>query len=101
MVKLEQITALVLAAGLAIPSYWFFWTLAGGGGYDRRGEQTQPINSNSSLDNVEIEDQDVVLEVQKGIKSKAYNSGRYSPKFERGLHHFHLLLQKYLTNIIA
>ncbi len=36
MVRLEQITALVLAAGLAIPSYWFFWTLAGGGGYDRR-----------------------------------------------------------------
>ena len=37
MVRLEQITALVLAAGLAIPSYWFFWTMAGGGGYDRRG----------------------------------------------------------------
>ena len=36
MVRLEQITALVLAAGLAIPSYWFFWTLAGGGGYENR-----------------------------------------------------------------
>ena len=36
MVRLEQITALILAAGLAVPSYWFFWTLAGGGGYDRR-----------------------------------------------------------------
>ena len=36
MARLEQITALVLAAGLAIPSYWFFWTMAGGGGYDRR-----------------------------------------------------------------
>ena len=36
MVRLEQITAIFLAAGLAIPSYWFFWTLAGGGGYDRR-----------------------------------------------------------------
>ena len=36
MVRLEQITALILAAGLAIPSYWFFWSLAGGGGYDRR-----------------------------------------------------------------
>ena len=40
MVRLEQITALILAAGLAIPSYWFFWTLAGGGGYDRRGTET-------------------------------------------------------------
>ena len=36
MLRLEQITALVLAAALAIPSYWFFWTLAGGGGYERR-----------------------------------------------------------------
>ncbi len=42
MVRLEQITALILAAGLAIPSYWFFWTLAGGGGYDRRGTKTAP-----------------------------------------------------------
>ena len=37
MLRLEQITALVLAAALAIPSYWFFWTMAGGGGYARRG----------------------------------------------------------------
>ena len=40
MPRLEQITALVLAAGLAIPSYWFFWSLAGGGGYDRRNPQS-------------------------------------------------------------
>ena len=37
MLRLEQITALFLAAALAIPSYWFFWTMAGGGGYERRG----------------------------------------------------------------
>ena len=37
MLRLEQITALVLAAALAIPSYWFFWTMAGGGGSERRG----------------------------------------------------------------
>ena len=43
MVKLEQITALVLAAGLAIPSYWFFWTLAGGGGYNRREIKEMPL----------------------------------------------------------
>ena len=36
MLRLEQITALVLAATLAIPSYWFFWTMAGGGGYGLR-----------------------------------------------------------------
>ena len=37
MLILEQIAALVLSAALAIPSYWFFWTMAGGGGYERRG----------------------------------------------------------------
>ena len=37
MLRLEQIAALVLAAALAVPSYWFFWTMAGGGGYERRG----------------------------------------------------------------
>ena len=36
MLRLEQITAIVLSAALAIPSYWFFWTMAGGGGYERR-----------------------------------------------------------------
>ncbi|HGY5540068.1 MAG TPA: hypothetical protein ACN46Y_07150 [Prochlorococcus sp.] len=51
MVKLEQITALVLAAGLAIPSYWFFWSLAGGGGYDRRGiQKSPPIQEGTSLE---------------------------------------------------
>ncbi len=43
MVRLEQITALILAAALAIPSYWFFWSLAGGGGYDRRNNQNIEI----------------------------------------------------------
>ena len=43
MKRLEQIVAIFIAAGLAIPSYWFFWTLAGGGGYDRR---IKPSNDN-------------------------------------------------------
>tara|TARA_B100000212_G_scaffold69443_1_gene48650 strand:+ start:94 stop:270 length:177 start_codon:yes stop_codon:yes gene_type:complete len=36
MKRVEQIVAIFIAAGLSIPSYWFFWTLAGGGGYNRR-----------------------------------------------------------------
>ena len=55
MLRLEQISALVLAAALAIPSYWFFWTMAGGGGYERRGirennSQEAPA-ATSSFDN--------------------------------------------------
>tara|TARA_Y100001968_G_C19254875_1_gene666282 strand:- start:490 stop:654 length:165 start_codon:yes stop_codon:yes gene_type:complete len=45
MLRLEQFTALALAAALAIPSYWFFWTLAGGGGYDRRTTTESPSKS--------------------------------------------------------
>ena len=45
MVRLEQITALFLAAALAIPSYWFFWTMAGGGGYERRGLKNDSTHS--------------------------------------------------------
>ena len=45
MPRFEQITALFLAAALAIPSYWFFWTLAGGGGYERRGINNYPPDS--------------------------------------------------------
>tara|TARA_Y100001978_G_scaffold189094_1_gene191080 strand:- start:1943 stop:2119 length:177 start_codon:yes stop_codon:yes gene_type:complete len=41
MKRLEQIVAIFIAAGLAIPSYWFFWTLAGGGGYDKRTSPTK------------------------------------------------------------
>ncbi len=51
MVRLEQITALILAAGLAIPSYWFFWTLAGGGGYNERSIQKAPLTNTSPNEN--------------------------------------------------
>ena len=36
MKRIEQIVVICIAAALAIPSYWFFWTLAGGGGYNKR-----------------------------------------------------------------
>jgi len=48
MVRLEQIAALILAAALAIPSYWFFWTLAGGGGYEKRELNKTPLIKNSN-----------------------------------------------------
>ena len=42
MKRIEQIVVIFIAAALAIPSYWFFWTLAGGGGYNRR---VAPLNT--------------------------------------------------------
>ena len=58
--------------------------------------KTQPMDNPSSLDKVELEDQSVVKQVQKGIKSLAYKPGRYSVIHEKGVHHFHRLIVKYL-----
>ena len=48
MKKIEQIAVIFIAAALAIPSYWFFWTLAGGGGYNKRIKPLTNPNNNSS-----------------------------------------------------
>ncbi len=44
------------------------------------------------LDKVEIEDQEIVEATQRGVLSKSYERGRYSPKMETGVHHFHRIL---------
>ena len=48
MKRIEQIVVIFIAAALAIPSYWFFWTLAGGGGYNKRNKPITDPNSNYS-----------------------------------------------------
>lgn len=44
------------------------------------------------LDKVEREDEFVVEGVHKGLKSRVYTTGRFSPTREQGVHHFHQLL---------
>ena len=44
------------------------------------------------LDKVEMEDQEIVEATQRGVSSKSYDRGRYSPKMERGVHHFHRIM---------
>ena len=48
------------------------------------------------LDKVEREDEFVVESVHKGVQSRYYNTGRFSPTREKGVHHFHSLLARYL-----
>ena len=48
MKRIEQIVVIFIAAALAIPSYWFFWTLAGGAGYNKRIKPIMNQNSNYS-----------------------------------------------------
>ncbi|MCS6981004.1 MAG: Rieske 2Fe-2S domain-containing protein [Flavobacteriales bacterium] len=49
----------------------------------------------AELHRVELEDQAIVEMVQKGIRSRLYQSGRYSPTMETGTHYFHRLLALY------
>ncbi|HZF09570.1 MAG TPA: aromatic ring-hydroxylating dioxygenase subunit alpha [Thermoanaerobaculia bacterium] len=51
----------------------------------------------AGLDRVEREDEAVVESVQRGVRSRLYDRGRYSPDREAGVHHFHRLLARFLT----
>ncbi len=50
----------------------------------------------SGLNAVELEDEGVVQNVQKGIRSRFYKHGRYSVKREQGTHHFHSLIAEFM-----
>jgi choline monooxygenase len=50
----------------------------------------------AGLDRVEREDEAVVESVQRGVRSRLYHRGRYSPTREQGVHHFHRLLERFL-----
>lgn len=51
----------------------------------------------ADLDKVELEDEEVVQEVQKGVASRFYQHGRFSPCMEKGVHHFHTLISKFMN----
>jgi choline monooxygenase len=56
------------------------------------------VGAGAALDRVEREDEAVVEAVQKGLKSRFYQRGRYSVKREAGVHHFHKMLASKLKN---
>ena len=51
----------------------------------------------ADLDKVEREDEAIVENVQTGIRSHFYKSGRYSPLREQGTHHFHRLICEFMN----
>ncbi|MCB0685456.1 MAG: Rieske 2Fe-2S domain-containing protein [Saprospiraceae bacterium] len=57
-------------------------------------EKDQAISDD--LKNTEMEDEQIVSNVQIGVKSRFYTQGRFSPRMEKGVHHFQQLLVKYL-----
>lgn len=50
----------------------------------------------AQLDRVEREDESIVEAVQRGVRSRNYDRGRYSPAREQCVHHFHRLLAEML-----
>lgn len=52
----------------------------------------------AGLDQVEMEDEAVVLQVQRGVRSRFYSHGRYSPSREQGTHHFHQLICEFMRS---
>jgi choline monooxygenase len=63
------------------------WTLDA----SRRGR-----GAGGALDRVEREDEEIVEQVQRGVRSRLYDRGRYSPAREAGVHHFHRLLARFV-----
>ena len=49
------------------------------------------------LHKVEMEDEEVVESVQRGVSSRLYDRGRFSARREVGTHHFHHLLARYMN----
>ncbi len=51
----------------------------------------------AGLDKVEMEDEEIVENVQRGVRSRYYKHGRYSVTREQGTHHFHCILSEFMN----
>lgn len=60
-------------------------------------EERRVQGAGSQLDRVEREDEAVVELVQRGVRSRFYDRGRYSVAREAGVHHFHRLIAEALS----
>jgi choline monooxygenase len=50
-----------------------------------------------NLDTVELQDEKIVENVQRGVRSRLYKRGRFAPFIEQGVHRFHQLLAMTLS----
>ncbi len=69
---------------------WFTYAQAGG---------TTDISAETIAFSDEIQQEDIRIceNVQKGLASRSYDRGRYSVKRENGVHHFHCLVEEFLS----
>jgi len=59
-------------------------------------ESLREAGVGAGLHRIEMEDEEVVESVQRGVRSRLYDRGRYSPRREVGTHHFHTLLGRFM-----
>ena len=57
-----------------------------------------PTKTIAFSDEIQQEDIRICEAVQHGLQSRTYKHGRFSVKRENGVHHFHLLLHKFLAS---
>lgn len=60
-------------------------------------ESKRQSGAGALLDKVEREDEFVVEGVHKGLQSRYYKAGRFSPTMEKGVHQFHRLLARFVS----
>lgn len=60
-------------------------------------DELRDVGAGAELHRVEMEDEEVVESVQRGVRSRLYDRGRYSPRREVGAHHFHRLLTRFMA----
>jgi choline monooxygenase len=60
-------------------------------------ESLRGRGAGGDLHRVELQDEIVVQQVQRGMRSRLWKPGRYSPQHERGVHHFHRMLAEALA----
>ena len=61
----------------------------------------ESMQGENVADKTQREDEWVVEGVNRGIKSRFYRNGRFSPTREQGVHHFHQLLEKTMKPIVS
>jgi len=59
-------------------------------------ELLETMQGSQIAEKTEREDEFVVEAVQKGLKSRFYDTGRYSPEMEGGVYSFHQLIRQYM-----
>lgn len=68
---------------------------------DPQAKQAQVDETVAFSDEIQLEDVEICEAVQRGLRSDAYDTGRYSPQRENGVHHFHLLYQSLMERCDA